>query len=363
MLWPLSTVRAALPDDEGREQHASSFPNQPQPPERERQRLSRLAFTPHRLKLYSGSSNAALAERVAQHLGKQSMDDIVLKRFADGERYVRLVNSVRGCNVFLVQSTCAPVNDNLLELLLMIDACRRAHAAQIIVVLPYYGYARADRIVDPHNKRREALTSKLVSNAICEAGADRAILVDIHSPQSCGFFDVPIDHVYASPVLVDHVNGARRCNRADDLVVVSPDAGGVARARAYAKALHDAPLAIIDKRRSGHNVAEVMNLVGEVAGKTAVVVDDMIDTAGTICAAARLLREKGAARVIALATHGIFSALAVERLSSGVFEEVVITDTVPLPASLRFPQLRVVSCAHLLGETIWRVHEETTQAS
>ncbi|KAK4536081.1 hypothetical protein CDCA_CDCA07G2106 [Cyanidium caldarium] len=317
-----------------------------------------LSLVSRRLKVYSGSSNAALTERVSQLLGNEAPDEVICRQFADGERYIRIVNSVRGCNVFVVQSTCDPVNEHLMELLLMVDACRRAHASQIIAVLPYYGYARADRIIDPDHKRREALTSKLVSNLICESGADRVILVEIHSPQSCGFFDIPVEHIYALPVLTAYVKS--QYASFNELVVVSPDTGGVARARAYAKDLQDAPLAIVDKRRPNRTSAEVVNLVGDVEGRTAVIVDDLIDTASTITVAAELLRERGAARVIALATHGVFSGPAIERLSSGLLEEVIVTDTVPVPEHKRFPQLRIVSCASLISDVILRVHEETS---
>lgn len=321
---------------------------------------SGMSFASVKLKLFAGGSNVTLASRVARFLGKQGPDELVCKTFSDGERYIRLVQSVRGCNVFIIQSTCHPVNEHLIELLLMIDACRRAHASQITAVIPYSAYARADRIFDQDSKRREALTSKLVANLICESGADRVILVDIHSPQSCGFFDIPVEHIYASPVLTEYVKSQHKSM--DNLVVVSPDIGGVARARAYAKELGDAPLAIVDKRRRNRNDSDVMNLVGDVEGKTAIVVDDMIDTALTAYAAAKLLRKQGAARVLALATHGVFSDPALERISTGLFEEVIVTDTVPVPPEKQFSQLRIVSCANLIGEAIWRVHEETAHA-
>jgi len=313
-----------------------------------------LSLGSHRMKLYAGSSNPELAEEVAQYVGKRTTSPIKRKQFADGELYIKLEDSVRGCNVFLIQSTSNPGNDNLMELLLMIDACRRAHAAQVNVVLPYYGYARADRLIDPDQRRREALTSKLVSNMITEAGADRIVVVDIHSPQTCGFFDIPLDHVYGSPVLVGYL----KSKKYDDLVVVAPDVGGVARARAFAKALDDCPLAIIDKRREAHNVAKVLNLVGDVEGKRAIVVDDMIDTAGTICECGRVLRENGARDVIAVATHAVLSGPAKERLSSGVFSEVVVSNSIAISPEKRFPQLTVLSIAPLIGETIWRLNEQ-----
>ncbi|WP_299413675.1 ribose-phosphate pyrophosphokinase [Acaryochloris sp. IP29b_bin.148] len=309
----------------------------------------------NRLKIFSGSANVSLAQEVARYLGVD-LGPMVRKRFADGELYVQIQESIRGCDVYLIQPTCHPVNDNLMELLIIIDACRRASARQITAVLPYYGYARADR----KTAGRESITAKLVANLITQAGASRILAMDLHSAQIQGYFDIPVDHVYGSPVLLEYL--ARK--QLPDLVVVSPDVGGVARARAFAKKLDDAPLAIIDKRRQAHNVAEVMNVVGDVEGKTAVLVDDMIDTAGTISAAARLLREEGARQVYACATHAIFSPPAVERLSTpGLFEEVLVTNTTPIPPDRQFPQLRVLSVASLLGETIWRVHEDSSVSS
>lgn len=280
---------------------------------------------------------------------------MVRKNFADGEIYVQVQESIRGCDVYLIQPTCRPVNDHLTELLIMIDACRRASARQITAVMPYYGYARADR----KTAGRESITAKLVANLIVQSGADRVIAMDLHSAQIQGYFDIPCDHVYGSPVLFDYLNE----KNLSDLVVVSPDVGGVARARAFAKKLDDAPLAIIDKRRQSHNVAEVMNVIGDVSGKTAVLVDDMIDTAGTIYEAAKLLRKEGARQVYACATHAIFSPPAIDRLSSGVFEEVIVTNSTPVLQESYFPQLRVLSVADLLGETIWRVHEDTSVSS
>jgi ribose-phosphate pyrophosphokinase len=242
-----------------------------------------------------------------------------------------------------------------MELLIMVDACRRASARQVTAVIPYYGYARADR----KTAGRESITAKLVANLITEAGANRVLAMDLHSAQIQGYFDIPFDHVYGSPVLLDYLAS----KQLPDLVVVSPDVGGVARARAFAKKLNDAPLAIIDKRRQAHNVAEVLNIIGDVKGKTAVLVDDMIDTGGTIAEGARLLREEGARQVYACATHAVFSPPAMERLSSGLFEEVIVTNTIPIPENNRFPQLVVLSVANLLGETIWRIHEDTSVSS
>jgi ribose-phosphate pyrophosphokinase len=292
-----------------------------------------------------------LAEEVGRYLGID-LGPLIRKQFADGELYIQIQESIRGCDVYLVQPTCRPVNDHLTELLIMIDACRRASARQITAVIPYYGYARADR----KTAGRESITAKLVANLITQAGADRILAMDFHSAQIQGYFDIPSDHVYGSPVILDYL---RRKNLSD-IVVVSPDVGGVARARAFAKKLNDAPLAIIDKRRQAHNVAEVLNVIGDVEGKTAVLVDDMIDTAGTICEGGRLLRREGARQVYACATHAVFSGPAIERLSAGPFEEVIVTNTIPLPPEKRFDQLVILSVANLLGEAIWRIHEESS---
>jgi len=308
----------------------------------------------NRLRLLSGSANVPLSQEVARYLG-MDLGPMIRKRFADGELYIQIQESIRGCDVYLIQPCCNPVNDHLMELLIMIDACRRASARQVTAVIPYYGYARADR----KTAGRESITAKLVANLITEAGADRVLAMDLHSAQIQAYFDIPLDHVYGSPVLLDYLVS----KQLSDLVVVSPDVGGVARARAFAKKLNDAPLAIIDKRRQAHNVAEVLNVIGDVKGKTAVLVDDMIDTAGTILAGARLLREEGAHQVYACATHAVFSPPAIERLSSGLFEEVIVTNTIPIPESDLFPQLVVLSVANLLGETIWRIHEDSSVSS
>lgn len=304
-----------------------------------------------RLRIFSGSANPSLAQEIACYLGRD-LGKIRIKRFADGEIYVQLQESVRGCDVFLVQPTCPPANENLMELLIMIDACRRASAKNITAVIPYFGYARADR----KTHGRESIAAKLVANLITEAGANRVLACDLHSGQSMGYFDIPVDHVYGQPVILDYL--ASKVIASNDLVVVSPDVGGVARARAFAKKLSDAPLAIVDKRRQGHNVSEVMNLIGDVKGKVAVMVDDMIDTAGTITNGAALLHEEGAREVYACCTHAVFSPPAIERLSGGLFQEVIITNTVPVKEENYFPQLTILSVANLLGETIWRVHDD-----
>ncbi|WP_016953486.1 ribose-phosphate pyrophosphokinase [Anabaena sp. PCC 7108] len=308
----------------------------------------------HRLRLFSGSANLQLSQEVSRYLGME-LGPMIRKRFADGELYVQIQESIRGCDVYLIQPSCQPVNDHLMELLIMIDACRRASARQITAVLPYYGYARADR----KTAGRESITAKLVANLITEAGANRILAMDLHAAQIQGYFDIPFDHVYGSPVLLDYLTS----KALHDIVVVSPDVGGVARARAFAKKLNDAPLAIIDKRRQAHNVAEVLNVIGDVKGKTAVLVDDMIDTGGTIAEGARLLRAEGASQVYACATHAVFSPPAIERLSGGLFEEVIVTNTIPIPEKNRFPQLVVLSVANLLGEAIWRIHEDSSLSS
>ncbi|XP_059428780.1 ribose-phosphate pyrophosphokinase 1 [Corylus avellana] len=304
-----------------------------------------------RLRIFSGTANPALSQEIACYMGLE-LGKIKIKRFADGEIYVQLQESVRGCDVYLVQPTCPPANENLMELLIMIDACRRASAKNITAVIPYFGYARADR----KTHGRESIAAKLVANLITEAGANRVLACDLHSGQSMGYFDIPVDHVYGQPVILDYL--ASKSIYCDDLVVVSPDVGGVARARAFAKKLSDAPLAIVDKRRHGHNVAEVMNLIGDVKGKVAVMVDDMIDTAGTISKGAALLHQEGAREVYACSTHAVFSPPAIERLSSGLFQEVIVTNTIPVLERHYFPQLTVLSVANLLGETIWRVHDD-----
>ena len=308
-----------------------------------------------RLKIFSGSSNIPLASEIARYLG-MDLGPQVQKRFADGELYIQIQESIRGADVYLIQPTCRPVNDHLMELLVMIDACRRASARQITAVIPYYGYARADR----KTAGREAITAKLVANMITTAGADRVLAMDLHSAQIQGYFDIPFDHVYGSPELIRYIKE----QDLPDLVVVSPDVGGVARARAFAKKLDDAPLAIIDKRRQAHNEVDVMNVIGDVEGKTAILVDDMIDTAGTISEGAKLLRAQGAEQVYACATHAVFSGPATSRLSQpGLFEQVIVTNTIPLPPEKLFPQLRMLSIANVLGEAIWRIHEDSSVSS
>lgn len=312
-----------------------------------------VTMAPNRLRLFSGTANPALAQEVAHYLG-MDLSAIKIKRFADGEIYVQVQESIRGCDVFLIQPTSPPVNDSLMELMVMIDACKRASARSITAVIPYYGYARADR----KTHGRESIAAKLTANILTEAGASRVLAMDLHSGQCVGYFDIPVDHVYGDSVILDYLASKRIAT--GDLVVVSPDVGGVARARAFAKKLNDAPLAIVDKRRSAHNVSEVMNLIGDVNGKVAVLVDDMIDTAGTITNAAKVLHAEGAREVYACCTHAVFSPPARERLSSGVFQEVIVTNTIPVAPDSQFPCLTVLSVANLLGESIWRVYNASS---
>ena len=306
--------------------------------------------------LFSGNANPALAQEIARHLtvplGRASVG-----RFSDGEVNIELMENVRGRDVFIVQSTCPPANDTLMELLVMTDACRRASAARITAVVPYFGYARQDR---RPRATRSAITAKLVANMIETAGVDRMLTVDVHAEQIQGFFDIPVDNVYASPVLL----GDAWKQGYQDMVVVSPDVGGVVRARALAKRLDDTELAIIDKRRPRPNESKVMNIIGEVKGKTCVMIDDMVDTAGTLCLAAQALKDEGAKRVVAYITHAVLSGQAVERIAKSVLDEIVVTDTIPLSAAAKeVPQIRQLSVAALLAETIRRIRDEESVSS
>ena len=309
----------------------------------------------NRMMVFAGNGTPQLAQSITDYLNIP-LGKAQVAQFSDGEVQVEILENVRGKDVFIVQSTCQPTNDNMMELLIMVDACRRASARQITAVVPYYGYARADR----KTAGRESITAKLTANLLVTSGVDRVLAMDLHSAQIQGYFDIPCDHIYGSPVLVDYLSA----QDLGDVVVVSPDVGGVARARAFAKQMQDAPLAIIDKRRTGHNMAESLTVIGDVADRTAILIDDMIDTGGTICAGARLLRQQGAKRVIACATHAVFSPPACERLSTdGLFEQVVVTNSIPIPPDRTFPQLQVLSVANMLGEAIWRIHEESSVSS
>ncbi|WP_036386155.1 ribose-phosphate pyrophosphokinase [Microvirgula aerodenitrificans] len=302
------------------------------------------------LMIFTGTANPELAHSVVKHL------DITLGRadvgrFSDGEVAIELLENVRGRDVFVLQSTCAPTNDNLMEILTTVDALKRASAGRITAAIPYFGYARQDR---RPRSARVPITAKLVANMLTSAGIDRILTVDLHADQIQGFFDIPVDNIYATPVLLKDIQS----QSIENLTVVSPDIGGVVRARAMAKALH-ADLAIIDKRRPKANVAEVMNIIGDIQGRTCLIVDDMIDTANTLCKAAAALKVKGAARVLAYATHPVFSGQAVERIKTSEIDQVVVTDTIPLSEeALACSNIRVVSIAGLLGETLRRINNE-----
>jgi ribose-phosphate pyrophosphokinase len=303
----------------------------------------------YELKLFSGNANRPLAEEIAKTL-QLPLGDADVSRFSDGEVYVQINENVRGQDVFVIQPTCPPVNDHLMELLVMIDAFKRASARRITAVLPYYGYGRQDRKVQP----RVPITAKLVADLLTAAGAQRLLAVDLHAGQIQGFFNIPVDHLFAAPpVIIDHL--AKK--DLNDPVLVSPDAGGVERARALAKRLK-AGLAIIDKRREGNNVAQFMHLIGDVKGRDAVIVDDMIDTAGTMIQAVDALRREGAKRVLACAVHGVLSGPAITRIKESILEEVIISNTVPLTPERQLPKIRVLSVAPLLAEAIRRIHDE-----
>lgn len=301
------------------------------------------------VKIFTGRSNPELAEEIAKYLGTR-ISTAVIKNFSDGETYVQIQESVRGSDVFVIQPTCQPVNENLMELLIIIDALKRASANTITAVIPYYGYARQDR----KTVGREAISAKLVADLITTAGADRVVAMDLHTGQLQGFFNILTDHLYATPVMYQYIADKKM----EDLVVVSPDAGGVERARVYAKKLN-CPIAIIDKRRSSHNVAEVYHIIGDVHGKNAIIVDDMIDTAGTICSGAKLIMDNGAQSVYAMAAHPVFSGPAVERLANSMFSEIIVTNSIPLsPEANQVSKIVQLSIAPLLGEAIGRIHDD-----
>jgi ribose-phosphate pyrophosphokinase len=299
------------------------------------------------MKLFGGTSNTTLTQEVCDYLGIQP-GKMAAKTFSDGETQIEIHENIRGRDVFVLQSTCTPVNDNLMQLLIMMDALRRASADRVTAVIPYYGYGRQDRKVKP----RVPISAKLVADLITVAGASRVISIDLHAGQIQGYFNIPVDNLYAAPVLMKYI----RAHFQDDLVIVSPDAGGVERARAYAKRL-EASLAIIDKRRDAPNVAEAMNIIGEVKGKTAVILDDMIDTAGTLTQAANALKENGAGDIYAYCTHPVLSGASVERIEASPIDKVVVTNTIPLNEKARNgSKILALSVAELLGEAIKRVH-------
>jgi ribose-phosphate pyrophosphokinase len=303
------------------------------------------------MKLFAGNATPELAQRIANRLYTK-LGDISVGRFSDGEISVEINENVRGGDIFIIQSTCAPTNDNLMELIVLVDAMRRASAGRITAVIPYFGYARQDR---RPRSARVPITAKVVADFLSSVGVDRVLTVDLHAEQIQGFFDVPVDNVFGSPVLLNDIKN----RELDQPVVVSPDIGGVVRARAVAKMLNDADLAIIDKRRPRANVAQVMNIIGDVDGRDCVLVDDMIDTGGTLCQAALALKEKGAKRVFAYATHPIFSGKAAENIAASVIDEVVITDSVPLSEEIKkLGRVRQLSLAPMLAEAIRRVSNE-----
>ena len=299
------------------------------------------------LRLFTGNSNVELVQKISKKL-KTSIGRSVVKSFSDGEINVEIDESVRGMDVFVIQSVCDPVNNNLMELLILIDALKRASAERITAVLPYYGYARQDRKVLP----RAPISAKLVADLITTAGASRILTVDLHAGQIQGFFNIPVDHLFAAPVLLDYLKQLK-----NDVVIVSPDAGGVERARAYAKRL-DSSLAIIDKRRESPNVSQAMNIIGDVSGLSAVLVDDMVDTGGTLARAAYALVEKGAKEVYACCTHPVLSGRALEVILESPIEEMIVTDTIPLKKEAKAcPKIRVLSISNLLAEAIRRIYE------
>lgn len=305
-------------------------------------------------KVFSGRSNAKLAESICQHLDVP-LGRVDITNFMDGEVYVQIRENIRGHDVYLVQSTCPPVNDNIMELVLMLDAAKRASPIHITVVIPYFGYARQDRKVEA----RVPISAKAVADILTAAGAQRVLTIDLHAGQIQGFFNIPVDNLFASAVFIDYF----RDQGHDDLVIVAPDAGGVERARAYAKRL-EAELGIIDKRRVGKNQMEVMHVIGEVEGKVTIIVDDMVDTAGTITRGADALRDKGAKVVYACASHPVLSGPALERINKSAIEELVLTDTIPLNGKDKeCPKLKVLSIAPLLAEAIKRIHEGQSVSS
>jgi ribose-phosphate pyrophosphokinase len=312
-------------------------------------------MVPDNLMVFTGNANPRLAQAVAQHLNIR-LGKAQVSRFSDGEVMVELFENVRGKDAFVLQSTCSPTNDNLMELMIMADALKRASAGRITAAIPYFGYARQDR---RPRSARVAISAKVVANMLQVAGINRVLVMDLHADQIQGFFDIPVDNIYAAPILLGDIWK----HNYDNLVVVSPDVGGVVRARAIAKRM-DAELAIIDKRRPRANVAEVMHIIGEVEGRNCVIMDDMVDTANTLCQAAQALRDAGAQRVMAYATHPVLSGSAVERIAGSVLDELVVTDTIPLSDEARScTKIRQLSCAALLGETISRIAREDSVSS
>ena len=308
---------------------------------------------PHgKLKLFTGNSNPALAKRIADAMGV-SLGDCTVKQFADGEVSVNFNETVRGCDVFLIQSTCCPVNDNFMELLVMIDACRRASANRITAVMPYFGYARQDRKARP----RDPISAKLCANMLEAAGADRVLTMDLHANQIQGFFDIPVDNLLGTKILTQYFFDKLGTNN-PDYVVVSPDLGSVTRVRKFTDKL-DLPMAIVDKRRPKPNVSEVMNIIGDIKDKNVILVDDMVDTAGTLCNGAKALVERGGCKsVIACATHGVLSGPAIERLQNSVIDKLILLDTIPVEGDKAIDKIEMLTVADLFAEAIHRIYDE-----
>ncbi len=306
----------------------------------------------HDIKIFSGTANVSLAENICKYL-KLPLGSSETSVFSDGEILVKITENVRGAEVFVIQSLCNPVNNHLMELLIMVDALRRSSASKITAVIPYFSYARQDRKTEP----RVPITAKLVANLMTGAGIDRLLTMDLHTGQIQGFFDIPVDNLFATPVFLGHF-----ANLVEEPVVVSPDAGGVERARAFAKRLK-ASLAIIDKRRIKKNEAEIMNIIGDVENKDIIILDDIIDTAGTLTKAAIALKSKGAKRIFAAGTHAILSGSAIERINESPLEQVVITDTIPLPDNKQSPKIKILSVSDLLGEAIIRIYKKKSLSS
>jgi len=309
-----------------------------------------------RMMVFSGNANPQLSQDIAQYLNLP-LGRAVVGRFSDGEIMVEIMDNVRGKDVFIVQPTCVPTNDHLMELLVMVDAVRRASAARVTTVIPYFGYSRQDRRT---RSARVPITAKVVANMIASVGTDRVLTVDLHADQIQGFFDLPVDNVYASPILL----GDLWRQKHPDLIVVSPDVGGVVRARALAKRLGDADLAIIDKRRPKANVAKVMHIIGDVRDRTCVLIDDLVDTAGTLCEAAGALKQHGARKVVAYCTHPVLSGKAIDNINDSQLDELVVTDTIPLQEAARqCDRIRQLSIAEMLAETMRRIHMEESVSS
>jgi len=316
----------------------------------------RTSDTESKMMVFSGNANIKLAKEIAQYL-HTTLGKAIVGKFSDGEVQVEIMENVRGKDVFIVQPTCEPTNDNLMELLVMVDAMRRASATRVTAVIPYFGYARQDR---RPRSARVPITAKVVANMLEAVGADRLLTVDLHADQIQGFFNIPVDNVYASPILLGDVWRQKH----PDLIVVSPDVGGVVRARALAKRLDDADLAIIDKRRPKANVAKIMNIIGEVEGRTCVMIDDLVDTAGTLCKAAAALKEHGAKKVVAYITHPVLSGPAIDNISASELDELIVTDTIQLDEKARAcGKIRALGMAEMLAETIRRISDEESVSS